>query len=141
VPSQPGFNGKPVEQFSVDNAQHHLPLYWHVSAPVSQLCNGSRKFSWDLHMQYVNGHPIKIERANINVISSATAPTTRVPKVIGLTEQQAIAAIVAARLRAVPQGDLRSPADIVTAQNAPAGTVEPIGSPVQIVGIRSHPPP
>ena len=67
-------------QFSVDNAQHHLPLYWHVSAPVSQLCNGSRKFSWDLHMQYVNGNPVKIERANINVINSATAPTTRVPK-------------------------------------------------------------
>jgi hypothetical protein len=66
--------GKPVfdEQFSVDKHQHHLPLYWHVSAPVSQLCNGSREFSADLYMQYVNGNPIKIELANINFIDSAT---------------------------------------------------------------------
>ncbi len=68
--------GKPVvdEQFGVDNNQHHLPLYWHVSAPVSQLCGGSRDFSVDLHMQYVNGNAIKIEGYNINVVFSATAP-------------------------------------------------------------------
>ena len=136
--------GKPVfdEQFSVDKSQHHLPLYWHVSAPVSQLCNGSREFSADLYMQYVNGNPIKIEGdVNINFIDSATAPTTTVPDVIGLTEQQASAAIVAAGLTASPQINLKSPPDTVTAQNAPAGTVEPMGSPVQItVGVRPRNP-
>jgi Ricin-type beta-trefoil lectin domain/PASTA domain len=128
--------GKPVfdEQFSVDTKQHHLPLYWHVSAPVSQLCNGSREFSADLYMQYVNGNPIKIEgeTVNINFIDSATAPTTTVPDVRGLTAEKASAAIVAAGLKAPPQINLKCPPDTVIAQNAPAGTVEPIGSPVQI---------
>jgi Ricin-type beta-trefoil lectin domain len=136
--------GKPVfdEQFSVDKNQHHLPLYWHVSAPVSQLCNGSHVFSADLYMQYVNGNPIKIEKfPTINFIDSATAPTTTVPYVIGLTEEKASAAIVAAGLTASPQINLQSPPDIVTAQNAPAGTVEPMGSPVQItVGVRPRNP-
>jgi beta-lactam-binding protein with PASTA domain len=109
---------------------------------VSQLCNGSRAFSADLYVQYVNGNPIKIEGdVNINFIDSATAPTTTVPNVIGLTEQQASAAIVAAGLTASPQINLKSPPGTVTAQNAPAGTVEPIGSPVQIaVGVRPRSP-
>lgn len=69
------------------------------------------------------------------------APTTTVPDVIGLTEQQASAAIVAAGLTASPQINLKSPPDTVTAQNAPAGTVEPMGSPVQItVGVRPRNP-
>ncbi|HSZ63580.1 MAG TPA: ricin-type beta-trefoil lectin domain protein [Terriglobales bacterium] len=127
-------DGKPVEQFGVNNAQHHLPIYWHISAPVSQLCNGSRAFSADLHMQYINGNPIKIEGGNINVINSATAQTTRVPGVIGLTEQQARAAVVAAGLYLAPAAYVRGAAlqGTVLAQNSPAGTIEPVGSPVQI---------
>jgi PASTA domain len=120
------------EQFGMSKERHHLNLYWHVSAPVSQLCNGSRKFSADLYMQYVNGNPI--EGVNINVINSATAATTTVPKVIGLTEQQASAAIVAAGLymAAPTQVTATAPPGTVLAQNSPGGTIEPAGSPVQI---------
>jgi hypothetical protein len=129
-------DGKPVldEQFGVDNHQHHLPLFWHVTAPVSQLCNGSRAFSADLHMQYANGNPIKLEGANINFINSATAPTTTVPSVIGLTEQQASAAIVAAGLYMAAPAYVTAiaPPGTVLAQNSPGGTIEPTGSPVQI---------
>ena len=64
----------------------------------------------------MNGNPIKIEGGNINVIDSATAPTTTVPDVIGLTEQQASATIVAAGLTASPQINLKSPPDTVTAR-------------------------
>jgi hypothetical protein len=132
----PEVGGKPVvdEQFGVDNNQHHLPLYWHVSAPVSQLCGGSRKFSVFLLMQFVNGNPIKIEGGNINIVNSATAPTATVPNVIGLTEQQANAAIAAAGLSMAAPAYVTTTARVgtVVAQNSPGGTVEPARSPVQI---------
>lgn len=132
----PEVGGKPVvdEQFSAGNPQHHLPLYWHVSAPVSQLCKGSRQFSIFLLMQYVNGNPIKIEGGNINIVNRATAPTATVPNVTGLTEQQASAAIVAAGLSMAAPAYVTAAAraGIVVTQNSPGGTIEPAGSLVQI---------
>jgi beta-lactam-binding protein with PASTA domain len=86
----------------------------------AQALSASGEFSADLYMQYVNGNPIKIEGANVNVINSATAPTTTVPEVIGLTEQQASAAIVTAGLAASTQIDLGSRPDTVTAQKGDA---------------------
>jgi beta-lactam-binding protein with PASTA domain len=85
-------------------------------------------------MQYVNGNPIKIEGGNINVVNSATGPTATVPKVIGLTEQQASAAIVAAGLSMAAPAYVTATAlpGTVLAQNSPGGTVEPAHSPVQI---------
>lgn len=82
----------------------------------------------------LNSNPIKIEGGNINVINSATAQTTTVPGVIGLTEQQARATVVAAGLymAATAYVTATAPRGTVLAQNSPGGTIEPAGSPVQI---------
>jgi hypothetical protein len=40
------------ENYDISDDQHHRPLYYHVSAPVSQLCDGSRNFAIDLHIQW-----------------------------------------------------------------------------------------
>jgi beta-lactam-binding protein with PASTA domain len=57
-----------------------------------------------------------------------------VPSVIGLTEQQASAAIVAAGLYMAAPAYVTAiaPPGTVLAQNSPGGTIEPTGSPVQI---------
>jgi beta-lactam-binding protein with PASTA domain len=62
------------------------------------------------------------------------APTTTVPDVTGLTQAQAEAAIVAAGLYTGAPDNVTStaPPGTVLAQNSPGGTVEPVGSQVQI---------
>jgi beta-lactam-binding protein with PASTA domain len=122
------------ETFDISNSTHHQPLYFHVIAPVSQTCGGSRQFRMDLHVQWKGGNPIKSEGGNVNVINSVRATTTTVPRVTGDTEAQADAALQAAGLTASPVG-VMSPATpgTVVDQNAPFGTVEPTGSPVQIM--------
>jgi hypothetical protein len=42
------------DNYDISDAQHHRPLYYHVSAPVSQLCDGSRRECWML-LQHVHG--------------------------------------------------------------------------------------
>lgn len=122
------------ETLTVSRYQHHLPVYYHATVPVSQLCGGSRTFATSLYTQLAGGIPIKFENKNLNVINLERAPTTTVPHVIRLTEQQATAAIVAAGLY-TPAPDYvtsTAPPGTVLAQNSPGGTVEPVGSPVQI---------
>jgi hypothetical protein len=121
-----------TETLKVSTYQHHSPVYYHATVPVSQLCGGSRTFATNLFTQLEGGPPIKFENKNLNMINLVRAQKTTVPSVIGLSEQKATEAIVEVGLTASPQIDLASPPDTVTAQNAPAGTVEPIGSPVQI---------
>jgi hypothetical protein len=114
--------------------QHHIPVYYHATVPVSQLCGGSRTFATSLSTQLAGGDPIKFENKNLNVINLERAPTTTVPNVIGLTAQLAAAAIVAARLYMGAPDNVTStdPPGTVLAQNSPGGTVEPVGSQVQI---------
>jgi hypothetical protein len=121
------------DTFDINKYVHHQPLYFHVIAPVSQTCGGSRKFGIDLHVQWEGGNPIKIDGGRVNVINSVRQKTTTVPSVTGDTEAQADAAIQAAGLTAVPVNVIAPAAKgVVVGQNAPAGTVEPTGSPVQI---------
>jgi hypothetical protein len=122
------------ETLSVSRYQHHLPVYYHATVPVSQLCGGSRTFATSLYTQLASGIPIKFENKNLNVINLERAPTTTVPPVVGLTAQQATAAIVAARLYTGAPDNVTStaPPGTVLSQNSPGGTVEPVGSQVQI---------
>jgi hypothetical protein len=133
------------DTFDISNAAHHQPLYFHVIAPVSQTCGGSRTFGIDPYVELKGGNPIIIEGVgNVNVINSVRETTTTVPPVTGDTQAQADAAIQAAGLMAEPVNIVSPSAPgTVVGQNAPAGTVEPTGSPVQImvsVGQATVPP-
>jgi hypothetical protein len=122
------------EGYDITSLQHHLPLYYHVSAPVSQLCQGSRLFTVDLYIWWTGGNPVKIDGATVNVLNSVRVTTTTVPDVTGFTQAQAAAAIAAAGLTVAAPDYVTSttPPGTVLGQNSPAGTIEPAGSPVQI---------
>ena len=123
-----------TERYDISDAQHHRPLYFHLSAPVSQLCGGSRRFAVDLHIGWTAGNPVKIDGGTVNVINSVRATTTIVPAVTGLIQAQANAAITAAGLTVAAPDYVTStaPSGTVLAQNSPGGTIEPAGSPVQL---------
>jgi PASTA domain len=123
------------ESYYDSDNQHHLPLYYDLSAPVSQLCRGSRLFTVDLHIGWTAGNPVKLDGGNINVIDSGYARTTVVPDVIGRTQAQADDAIEANGLTTWPAPDYvasTAPVGTVLDENSPAGTIEPAGSPVQL---------
>jgi PASTA domain len=121
------------ESYYDSDHQHHLPLYYELSAPVSPLCGGSRWFRLDLHIGWTAGNPVKLDGGNINVINGY-ARTTVVPDVTGLTQAQADAAIKAAGLYAPAPDWVAStaPPGTVLAQYPPAGTSELEDSPVQL---------
>ncbi|MGO8948192.1 MAG: PASTA domain-containing protein, partial [Ktedonobacterales bacterium] len=124
------------ETFDINKYVHHYPLYFDVSAPVSQTCQGSRQFRLEWHVQWEGGNPIKLDDSgNAYVLNSVRAKTTTVPSVTGDTVAQADAAIQAAGLTVTPPVNVIALAakGIVVGENAPAGTVEPTGSPVQIM--------
>jgi hypothetical protein len=122
------------ESYYDSDNQHHLPLYYDLSAPVDPLCGGSRLFTVDLHIGWTAGNPVKLDGGNINVIDSAWGWTRVVPDVIGLTQAQADDAIEAAGLTTYPPDyePSTAPAGTVLAEESPAGTIEPAGSPVQL---------
>ena len=86
------------EDFAIPKVQHHLPLYYHLSAPISQTCEGSRQFMVDLYIQWTGANGVKVDGGNVNVIDSVRETTTTVPDVTGLTQAQAGTAIQAAGL-------------------------------------------
>jgi len=83
------------ESYDISDAQHHLPLYYDVSAPVSQLCGGSRRFAVDVYIGWTASNPVKLDGGNVNVINSGYARTTVVPDVTGRAQAQAGDAIEA----------------------------------------------
>jgi PASTA domain len=126
---------QPSESYYDSDNQHHLPLYFDLSAPVDPLCGGSRLFTVDLHIGWTAGNPVKLDGGNINVIDSAWWWTRVVPDVIGLTQAQADAAIEANGLTPFPYPlyvPSKAPVGTVLDENSPAGTIEPEGSPVTL---------
>ena len=114
---------------------HHLPVSYHLTAPVSANCNGSRRFVLDLYVGWLNGNPIKLDNGGFDVIQSVHgATTTAVPNVLGLNEAQAASGVSAKDLKPVTVGRVLNPAPIGTifAQNSPDGTLEPTGSEVDL---------
>jgi hypothetical protein len=128
-------NGKVslTEPYDISNAQHHRPLYFHLTAPVSQTCGGSREFGIDLRILWTGGNPVELDNGSVNVINSVRETTTTVPDVTGDTETAAATAIATAGLTAVPAYVMATaPPGTVLSQNSAGGTIEPVGSPVQI---------
>jgi hypothetical protein len=64
------------ETYDDTNDQHHLPLYYHLSAPVSPLCGGSHQFKVDLHIGWTGGNPVKIDGGYVNVLNGSSPTTT-----------------------------------------------------------------
>jgi hypothetical protein len=62
------------ESYDISNKQHHLPLYYHVYAPVSQNCDGSRQFKVILHIRWTGGNPVKIDGGNVNLLNVVSSP-------------------------------------------------------------------
>ncbi len=61
--------------YDISNDQHHLPLYYHVYAPVSQNCGGSRQFKVILHIRWTGGNPVKIDGGNVNILNIVPPPS------------------------------------------------------------------
>jgi PASTA domain len=123
------------ESYYDSDNQHHLPLYYDLSAPVSELCRGSRLFTVFLHVGWTDGNPVKLDGGNVSVIDSGYAKTTVVPDVTGRAQAQADDAIEANGLATWPPLDYvasTAPPGTVLDQNSPAGTIEPSGSPVEL---------
>jgi PASTA domain len=129
------------ESYDDSDNQHHLPLYYDLAAPVSQLCGGSRRFAVDLHIGWTAGNPVKLDGGNVSVIDSGYARTAVVPDVTGRAQAQADDAIEANGLTTWPPADYvtsTAPVGTVLAENSPAGTIEPAGSPVQLTVSLGH---
>jgi Bacterial Ig-like domain (group 3) len=62
------------ESYDISNKQHHLPLYYHVRASVSQNCGGSRRFKVVLHIRWTDGNPVKIDGGNVNLLNAPPPP-------------------------------------------------------------------
>lgn len=119
------------ERYDISDAQHHRPLFYHVSAPVSQTCEGSRKFAVDLHIQWTGGNGVKIDGGNVNVINIVGQAT--VPAVVGDTAVKAGQVIRNAGLT-VSASSVNSCVDpgTVRSQDPAAGTQVALNSQVDI---------
>jgi hypothetical protein len=122
--------------YEIPNSVHHLPIHYHLTAPVAANCNGSRRFVLDLAVKWTDGNPIKLDNGGFNVIQSVRgAPTVTVPKnAVGLSEGQAFSVVSSSDLKPVTVARVMSPAPVgtVVAENSPGGTIEPAGSEVDL---------
>ena len=88
-------------------------------------------------MTWIAGNPVKIDsgaNTNANIIVKTTVPTSTVPDVTLTDEGSATARIQGAGLTVgsvTPVVNFAAPGTVL-AQNSPAGTVEPQGSPVDL---------
>jgi hypothetical protein len=122
-------------RYSIANAVHHFPIRYHLSAPVSPNCGGSRVFVLRVYVRWNDGNPVKVDGGGVFVaINSVRASTTTVPNVVGASQAQATAALNAQGLTASVVSSVvdTAPPGTVIAQNSPGGTVEPVGSPVYL---------
>jgi PASTA domain-containing protein len=119
------------------NDIHHLLVNYQIPAPVYATCGGSRTFKVRLLLDWVSGNPLKIDTGTAtraNIIVRQTRPTTTVPPAVGVDQATAAARVQNAGLTI---GLINSvvdphPPGTVIAENAPAGTVEPTASPVDL---------
>jgi PASTA domain len=119
------------------NDIHHLLVNYQIPAPVFTTCGGSRTFRVRLLLDWVSGNPLKIDSGTAtraNVIVRQTRPTTTVPDVVGIDQTTAAARVQGAGLTIGLINSAVDPAPVgtVIAQNAPAGTVEPTASAVNL---------
>jgi hypothetical protein len=134
--------GTPQTQYSITNAVHHLPIHLALgNVPVSAACGGSRTFRVSVPVRWAAGNPVKIEGSNgfrsaVHALAlvRSTDATATVPRVVGSTEAAAGDAIRAAGFAVGSVSRVLDPAapGTVIAQNAAGGSVEPVGSAVDL---------
>ena len=134
----------PETQYTITNAVHHFLVdYGPITVPISQTCGGSRLFRLNILVAWHEGNTVKVDAGslfefrsstNANVIVRSTRPTTTVPNVIGV-DQGSVAGHLAGRgltVGAIARVVNPIRPGTVIAQNSPEGTIEPIGSPVDL---------
>ena len=119
------------------NDIHHLLVNYQIPAPVFTTCGGSRAFKVRLMLDWVSGNPLKIDSGTAtraNVIVRQTRPTTTVPVAVGVDQATATARIQWAGLTIGLINGVVDPRPVGTVidENAPAGTVEPTASVVNL---------
>ena len=127
--------------------EHHYNMSYDLpSVPVLVTCGGLRKFLVRVHVRWISGTPVKIDGTRPDgpgsvayttalAVNSSYAPATAtVPSVVGLSQTAAQNALTAAQLNVgtITTVDNVALPGTVLAQNAPAATVEPIKSPVNL---------
>jgi hypothetical protein len=139
-----GVASTPDTQYTITDAVHHFLVdYGPMTVAISPTCGGSRRFVLHMVVTWVFGNAVRIDSGsvfgfrsatNANVIVRSTAPASTVPSLIG-TDQGTAASRLAGRGLTV--GTVTSVVDparagTVIAENSPAGTLEPTGSPVDL---------
>jgi hypothetical protein len=135
----------PTHTDVISNIAHHYNIpYLLTGVPVLATC-GTRNFAVQIDMWWQDGNPVKIDGSRYDPVLPAAytyafasntglAPTTTVPKVTGLDQTSAQNALNAAGLATGTLSNVYNvaPPGTVVAQTASAGTVEPVGSPVNL---------
>jgi hypothetical protein len=128
-------------QYAISNDVHHFLVdygRWPTGLiSISAACGGSRTFKLRGVVTSISGNPVKIDdgvATNASVIVRSTAPTTTVPPVIGTDEGSVAGHLAAAGLTVGAVTRVVNPVrpGTVIGQNSPAGTVEPVRSPVNL---------
>jgi hypothetical protein len=134
----------PDTQYTItDNVHHFLVDYAPQPVMISPTCGGSRRFLLHVVVSWAGGNPVKIDSSsvfgfrsatNANVIVRRVVPTTTVPPVIGVDQGSVAGHLAGSGLTMGTVTRVTNPvrAGIVIAQNSPAWTVEPTGSPVDL---------
>jgi hypothetical protein len=138
-------SGQPCQVTSTDdlryaisnNVHHFLVDYGPRQISISAACGGSRTFKLRGVITWISGNPVKIDAGsatNASVIVQSTAPTTTVPNVIGTDEGSVAGHLATAGLTVGAVTRVVNPVrpGTVIGQNSPAGTVEPVRSPVNL---------
>ena len=117
--------------------------YGPMTVAISPTCGGSRRFVLHIVVTWVFGNAVKIDSGslfgfrsatNANVIVRSTAPTSTVPPLIGADQGTAASRLAGRGLTVGTVTSVVNPAraGTVIAENSPAGTLEPTGSPVDL---------
>ncbi len=134
----------PDTVYTITNDVHHFLVHYVAPAVfIDQTCGGSRQFILRAMVTWLGGNTVKIDSGsaltyhsstNASIIVRATSATTTVPNVTGIDRSQVAARLAAAHLTvgATNTAVNSSRPGTVLRQNSPAGTVEPIGSPVDL---------
>jgi hypothetical protein len=139
-----GVASTPETQYTITDAVHHfLADYGPMTVAISPTCGGSRRFVLHIVVTWVAGNAVRIDSGsvfgfrsatNANVIVRSTAPTTNVPPLIGADQVTAANRLAGRGLTVGTVTSVVNPAraGTVIVENSPAGTLEPIGSPVDL---------
>lgn len=134
----------PDTQYTISAAVHHFLVdYAPPPVVISSTCGGSRRFLLHVVVSWVAGSTVKIDSGsvfgfrsatNANVIVRRVVPTTTVPDVIGVDEGSVAGHLAGSGLVTGTVTRVVNPvrAGTVIAENSPAGTIEPTGSPVDL---------